>query len=108
MNLNLNTWQRVQLELLVGAVKGAASTVRKAVKLLDVLEMSDAEKEEVGFRAVNGGFVWDKPDHLFEIEIRDGNLETFMRELVKQKEDWPANRNAISLFDQLGIEEGEQ
>jgi len=105
MELQLNTWQRVQLELLVGGVKGDASTVRKAVKLLDVLEMTDSEREQVGLRFVEGGMVWDKPNHLFTVEIKDGNLEAFLRQLVKQKEDWPANRHAIDLFDQLKIDD---
>jgi hypothetical protein len=105
MILNINTWQRIQLELLIGEVKGPAATVRKAVKLLDVLEMSKDEKEAVGLRQVQGGMVWDEPDHLFSIEIKDGNLEVFLRELVKQKEDWPANRHALDLIDQLGVDD---
>ena len=105
MILHLNTWQRIQLELLVGNVKGAASTVRKAVKLLDVLEMSDAEKAEVGFRQEGGMMLWDKSEHTFAVEIKDGNLAAFLVDLVRQKTDWPANRHIVDLFDQLGIQD---
>jgi len=105
MNLNLNTWQRVQLEKLVGDVKGAASTVRKAVKLLDILEMSDEEKTKVGFRQQGGMLLWDDLEHTWEVEIKDGNLEVFLRELVKGKTDWPVNRYAIDIFDQFGLED---
>ena len=105
MKLKLNPWQRIQLEMLVGNVKGAAAEVRKAVKLLDVLEMTDAERAEIGFRTEGGMILWDKQEHAFEIEIKDGNLAAFLTNLVKQKTDWPANRHVIDLFDQMGIED---
>ena len=105
MKLKLNPWQRIQLEMLVGNVKGAAAEVRKAVKLLDVLEMTDAERAEIGFRAEGSMILWDKQEHAFEIEIKDGNLAAFLTNLAKQKTDWPANRHAIDLFDQMGIED---
>lgn len=105
MLLKLNTWQRVQLELLIGAAKGPASTIRKAVKLLDCLEMNDAEKAQVGFRQEGGLIQWDNLEHVWTIEVKDGNLASFLRELVRGKTDWTVNRNVIGLFDQLGIQD---
>lgn len=50
MKLNLTTWQRINCVNIVGLMAGAnAAAFRKAVKLLDILEMSDEEKEQVGF-----------------------------------------------------------
>jgi len=105
MRLRLNTWQRVQLEMLVGAVKGTAAAIRKAVQLLDILEMSDEEKAQVGFKQDVSIIKWDDLEHVWEIEIGDSNLASFLRELVKRKTDWTVNRNVIGIFDQFGIQD---
>ncbi len=50
MKLSLTTWQRINCVNIVGAIGGAdARTFRKAVKLLDLFEMTDEEKEQVGY-----------------------------------------------------------
>jgi hypothetical protein len=50
MKLNLSTWQRFYCANIVGAIGGAnASTFRKAAKLLDVLELTDDDKKQVGY-----------------------------------------------------------
>lgn len=50
MKLELTTWQRVNCINIIGSIGGAnAAMFRKAVKLLDILEMTDDEKEQVGF-----------------------------------------------------------
>ena len=105
MLLKLNTWQRVQLEMLVGGAKGPAATSRKAVKLLDILEMNDEEKAQVGFRQDGGIIQWEDLEHVWDIEVKDGNLEAFLRELVRGKTDWTVNRNVVGIFDQLGIQD---
>jgi hypothetical protein len=102
--LHFNPWQRIQLSLLVGGVKGAAAEIRKAVKLLDILEMNDAEKAEIGLRIDGAMMVWEKKDYDFEVEIKDANLLSYLKTLVAQKSDWPVNKDAVGLFDQLGID----
>lgn len=104
MQLNLTTWQRVQLSLIIGATKGAASTIRKAVKLLDMLEMNDEEKAAVGFEQKGPSFTWKDADTRWAVEIKDGNLESFLVETVKAYDKWPVDVNVIDLLDQLGIE----
>ena len=104
MILNINTWQRVKLLDVVGNVKGPAAVVRKAVKLLDLLEMSDADKEKVGVVKKESYMTWADKEHRWSIDVADGNLETFLRETVKGFDQWPANRDIVDLFDQLGIE----
>lgn len=50
MKLELTTWQRVNCLNVIGSIGGAdAKTFRKANKLLDILEMTDDEKEQVGY-----------------------------------------------------------
>lgn len=50
MNLNLTTWQRANCVIIISSIAGAnAGMFRDAVKLLDILEMTDDEKNQVGF-----------------------------------------------------------
>lgn len=50
MKLELTTWQRINCVDIIGAISStSAAAFRKAAKLLDILEMSDDEKERVGY-----------------------------------------------------------
>jgi hypothetical protein len=105
MNLNLTTWQRLQLLMLVNGVRGDLRTVRKALKLIDVLEMSAEERQEVGLQATPGGFTWNVQDKCWELEIGDSNLLAFLKEQVEGRKDWPAaaGKEVLNLSEQLGI-----
>lgn len=108
MTLNLNTWQRMTLLTMVNSVRGDLRTVRKALRAIDVLEMSDAEREAVGLTEhPNGAVTWTEAAHRFELEV-DDNTAAFLRQQVEAKSDWPVSADVVDLCDQLGIPEGEQ
>ena len=103
MVLKLDTWQRMQLLLLMSGVNGDLRTINKALKLIDLFEFSKDEKEKINLQYTDTGVVWGDPTYKWEIEIKDENLVTFLKEKVQGKSDWPANKGVIDLCEQLGI-----
>ena len=107
MILNLNTWQRMTLLTMVNNVKGDLRTVRKALKAIDVLEMTAEEREAVGLTEhPNGAVTWTDAAHRFELEV-DDNTAAFLRTQVEAKTDWPVSADVVDLCEQLGVKEGE-
>ena len=108
MNLNLTTWQRLTLLQMMSGVQGDLRTVRKALKLIDVLELTPEEQEAIGLQAAPDGTIrWSDNGQRLELEIADGNLATFLKEQVEAKKDWPATADVVDLAEQLGIGESE-
>jgi len=105
MKLNLTTWQRLQLLMLMNSVQGDLRTINKALKLIDLLEMSEDEQEEVGLRSTTKGFTWNDPNKRWDVEVKDGNLVAFLKQRVEGKADWPAasGREVLDLCEQLNI-----
>jgi len=105
MKLNLTTWQRLQLLMLMNSVQGDLRTINKALKLIDLLEMGEDEQEEVSLRSTPTGFTWDDPNKRWDIEVKDRNLVTFLKQKVELKQDWPAvsGREVLDLCEQLNI-----
>jgi len=105
MKLNLTTWQRLQLLMLMNQVQGDLRTINKALKLIDLLEMSDEESKEIGLQSTSTGFTWRDTSKEWNIEIKDRNLVTFLKQKVELKQDWPAAfaREVLDLCEQLDI-----
>lgn len=107
MTLSLNTWQRMTLVTMTNGVKGDLRTVRKALKALDVLEMTGEEREAVGLTEHQSGAVtWTEAARRFELEVPD-DVAAFLRQQVEAKSDWPVSADVIDLCEQLGVKEGE-
>lgn len=107
MQLNLNTWQRMTLVTMTNGVKGDLRTVRKALKALDVLEMTAEERDAVGLTEhPTGAVTWTDAGHRFELEVPD-DVGAFLREQVEARSDWPVSADVVDLCEQLGVKEGE-
>ena len=109
MKLSLNTWQRQMTVVAVGQITGRVSEIRKAMKALDVLELSQEEKEQVRFKDLpTGSFTWEDQDHLWELEIKDKEACNIVKRAVDQFQGWPVAQMRLvdDLCNQLGI--GEQ
>ena len=103
MQLTLNTWQRITLLQVVNGVKGDLRTVRKALRAIDVLELSAEDRETVGLAEhPNGAVTWTDSVHRFELEVPD-ELVAWLREQVEAKADWPVSPNVIDLCERLGV-----
>ncbi len=105
MLLNLTTWQRMTLLQMANGIRGDLRTVRKALKAIDVLEMSDADREVVGLTEhPSGAVTWTDAAHRFELEV-DDNTAAFLRQQVEARTDWPVSADVVDLCEQLGIAE---
>lgn len=105
MLLNLNTWQRITLLGTVSAAKGDLRVVRKALKALDVLELSPEDRDAVGLTEhPTGAVTWTNAAHRFELDV-DDDTAVFLREQVEAKSDWPVSADVLDLCEQLGVKE---
>ena len=104
MKFQLTTWDRISLLRMIEAQSGDMKFVRQAGRLMDALELSEAEQKEVGMaQAANGVVTWQDAARTFEIEVRDADAQ-LLRDLFT-KHVWPgvAARLVVALAEKLGI-----
>lgn len=108
MEFNFTLWERALLGVMIGNVRGEASRIRKATKLLDVLDFTDEEKQRFGI-AVNEGMVsWTSSGQdSCPVTIEDGNLVVFLQTEAKNYTSWPASPkgSSVALMDKLGVKD---
>lgn len=105
--LVLDVWERITLIDIMGQIRGDLRLLRKAGKVLDALEMTDEEKEEVGLREPRPGvFGWDDEDAAFTIRIRDKEAAGLLKRTVEQYQGFTARERerVEKLCAALGIE----
>jgi hypothetical protein len=109
MKLELTTWQRMACIQALNAMTGHISLIRKGIKLLDILEMSEQERVEIGMVLQDDVLTWQDKTRKWPLEITDGNLAEHLRRAVQGFQGWPqgSGREVVGLFDQLGIEDTE-
>jgi len=108
LKLNLTTWQRLMCIQALNGQTGHISAVRKALRLLEILELNEEERVAVELRELQPGqYIWTDTQRRFELEIKDRELAAFLRRAVGAYGQWPVNqaRQVADLFEQLGIEE---
>lgn len=105
--LNLNIWERVQLTSLMAQQRGTPQQYRRFIRVLDVVEMSEAEVKTTGYKAnvVNGrlDFSWEQAQN-FELEFEDADYKTLIT-AVTSFIGWPTDRRVGPLLDKLGVAE---
>lgn len=97
MKLEINTWQRVMLTAVVGQLRGNVHLLRKAIKVLDILEMTDEEKQAIGYTELSTGARWDDTERRFPLEF-DQEAITLIQQAIERFEGWPAEQAAL-VFD---------
>lgn len=113
MKLTLNTWERMYLLQLISGMRNVPlASIRKGIKAMDALEMSEEEKATVGYQQTPEGAAWQDPDHQFVIDFRDkeaGNIVISRLKLeveAKNKQDgWSmGDLNMLRLCEKLDID----
>jgi hypothetical protein len=110
MKLELTTWQRMMCVQALNGQVGHISMIRKALQLLEVLELSEAERAEVGMQEpAPGQWMWRDTARRWEVEVADRELAAFLRRAVEAFGQWPVGQGAevVDLCRQLEIEEKE-
>jgi len=99
-NIQLTVWDRLQL---LGCIprQDDVINIRKHLRLMGVLELSDKEKIKVGLvTSTDGSARWKDPDYYFKMEIEDADFE-HMAMLVKKRDNWPTTKQTIELLDKI-------
>ena len=113
MKLHLNSWQRIALTQIIGDVEGNVSILRKAAKILDVLDLNDEEKKLINYQVHEVGTITFENTHFFDLEISDSELIQFLQgELTNH--NWPRGlfgnleirRWMFDLYEQVGVLNG--
>lgn len=103
--LTLTIWERVLLSGIVGNAKAGESTIaylRKSTKILDVLALTDEEREESGYHVnlETGQAAWGKSiDRAFTFVAEDF---AFLRTRVLAFDNWPSgpmSKSSIALAE---------
>ena len=105
MKLALSTWQRIMLWQMVGGLRGDVALMRRALPVLEILELSEADQEAVGLvRMADGQVRWADEARIWELEV-DQPAAMFLMEQVGAFRDWPAGNAAqvLDLARQLGL-----
>lgn len=105
MKLSLNTWQRVTLYQVIGLLQGDVNTIRKAIAIMDILELRDEEKKLVGYEQNGDRVTWSDAEHCFEVEIEDSVVGVLLA-AVRNYSMWPVVRGkeVLNIIDQLAPE----
>ena len=104
MKIEVNTWQRQMLAMLCGGMRGDVATIRKAMGLLDILELTKEEKNAINLRVTPEGLTWDNADLTYVLNIEEEGIE-LLRELYSSFNQWPAQqaRLVLDLGSTLGV-----
>lgn len=102
MKITLSNWERFWLTVIVGG--GTAPTIaqiRLGNKALDVLEMTDDEKAEVGWMAFpdRQQVGWQREKD-WELEFKD-NVWLIVQGYTKVFQQWPQDRRSEALYDKV-------
>jgi len=106
-NLKLTTWDRIQLVRCIPN-QGSITDIAKYLRLVDVLELSESEGNEVGLReftmpgpqGMMKGFEWNDQEREFDLTFEDADFGLLQR-LVAQYNEWPRNPFTLELKEKL-------
>jgi hypothetical protein len=91
------------LSQVIGTLRGNVATVRAAMSILDTLEMSPDEREQVGMSDLPaGGAQWSDREHRWEIDLSIADVE-FVRKAVETFDGWPVGmgNQVVELVEML-------
>ncbi len=104
--MKLTTWERIVLDSIIGRQEGNVDTIYKASKVLDAVRLTEEEAESVKLRQEGASLRWDDADKEWEVEIPEGKLLDYLRQVVRAHTGWPVSsaKQVLSLMEKLGIE----
>lgn len=113
--VTLSVWQRLYLSSVLGQGRGSVNTIRKAFKVLDVIEITPAEKEKLGWEQRGDRVKWNDEvaADMAQAFTFDGNLYVFLQAELRKidvSEGFPMDAAAevVDLADQFHLGEEEE
>lgn len=104
--LTLTNWERFWLGVVIGSGQGTIAQIRLGNKVLDVLEMSDEEKAEVGWRVLPPSQIGWQREKDWELKFVNEGW-SLVQMYVKNFKQWPQDRRAEVLYDKIMEERDE-
>lgn len=113
-NLDLTTWERTKMAGLIKSINMPNSEIRMScnigtlhclLRVLDVLELSEEEKNLVGWiPRPNGQFVWTNAQHTFNLTFEHADYEQ-LHLIMTKFEGWsPSEGHLVKpMLKKLGI-----
>lgn len=100
--LKLNTKERMlAIQVLNLQGRGSLNRIRKVFKILDLLDFTDEERQELQFQTSGDKILWN-PDKDIEKEIQfeDSQFEIFS-DIILGYENWNVDRDVIRFCDKV-------
>lgn len=99
--LNLTTLERIRLMQWLQSQKGNLGFIRRAMPVLDTLELSDEEKTEVGWEDIaSGGVRWKDTEREFELTFGKSELSLLKPAL---EAEWPISKAYLAMLEKLEL-----
>jgi len=99
--LELSTWQRVGLIQALGMSEGNVATLRLAFRVLEAVEFTEEEQEEIEYREDDGQARWNEAGAKRLWEVGLGKKEAkFAASVVDKFGGWKT-KDASKVFDLL-------
>lgn len=101
--IKLTTWERLTISSIVGSMTGTVAEVRRAGRVLDVLEFNDEDAKAIGLVADPSGVRWEDQTREWEVEL-DQDAIVLARAQVSTWAHFRASdrKNVGALVDKLG------
>lgn len=101
--IEVTVWERVKLAFIVGSQERlTASGMRSCLRLLDKLELQQAEKDRLGWTEMEGKAIWRDTGLSFTLEFEDEDFEA-LRKMVTGFTGWRGDesRKGLALLDKF-------
>ena len=91
MEIELTTWQRLMCVQIIGGMSGDVALMRKALPVLETLEMTPEEQELVGMvQLPNSNIQWTDTGLRWTLRFERPEHFAFFKEQIEAYRDWPA------------------
>lgn len=104
--ITLSNWERFWLTIIVGSGQGTIAQIRLGNKALDVLEMTDEEKAEVGWQSLSLSQIAWQREKDWELSF-DDDVWRLVQMYAENFQRWPQDRQTETLYDKILVKEAE-
>ena len=106
--VEVDVWERATLLVMVESLSGQLSipTLSRALKLQEILELNEAEMEEVGWQEVGPrAYRWSRIAEDTTVVLPfPQRLWKLLKGTAQNYQGWPLDDRVLLLLDKLGIE----
>lgn len=94
--ISIDTWERVQLTLIVSGGRGTFGQVELGLRALEILRLTDEEKAAIGYIELRPGQLAWVSEQEYELEF-DDDVWRLMQTLTSGYQTWPMDERVKPL-----------